>query len=195
MDQNNSKIPNFGDHSQDEQLKIRVEGVITHGHAPKRRVFLSYQQPGSTNTVVETIMRTIIDVCGGNLNKVPPIIFVQLDNTSSTNKNNIQVAVMAALVELGIVREVWLNFLPVGHTHEDIDQMFSVISHAFDYNPPRSLPEMMEIIRGIGKEARTDSRELDLPPGVCKAELGRIEPFVLSTVPDYKVNSLTHSIC
>ena len=98
--------------------------------------------------------------CGGDLNKVPPILFVQLDNTSSTNKNNMQVAAMAALVELGIVREVWVNFLPKGHTHEDIDQMFSVISHAFDYNPPRSLPEMMEIIRNIGKDARADSGEL-----------------------------------
>jgi hypothetical protein len=34
----------------------------------------------------------------------------------------------ALLVELKIVKKITVNFLPVGHTHEDVDQMFSRIS-------------------------------------------------------------------
>jgi hypothetical protein len=37
---------------------------------------------------------------------------------------------LAMLVERGIFKEIEVNFLPVGHTHEDIDTVFSLISQA-----------------------------------------------------------------
>jgi len=36
-----------------------------------------------------------------------------------------------------------MSFLPVGHTHEDIDQMFSRFSHKLKINPPRTIPELI----------------------------------------------------
>jgi hypothetical protein len=50
-----------------------------------------------------------------------------MDNTNSDNKTWISLAMAAALVEAGIFESVEFGFLPVGHTHEDIDQSFSVI--------------------------------------------------------------------
>ena len=38
------------------------------------------------------------------------------------------IAYLAYLVQTGVVQEAYLNFLPVGHTHEDIDQVFSRVS-------------------------------------------------------------------
>ena len=36
--------------------------------------------------------------------------------------------------------QVQLNFLPVGHTHEDIDQMFSRISESIRQNGCETIP-------------------------------------------------------
>ena len=186
MDQDSGHIPNWGDADDSDQIGIKVNGTIAHGREESRRVFLSYNQPGNTNTVIETIIRTIVDLYGGELKKVPPILFLQLDNTSSTNKNNIQMVANAALVELGIFREVWISFLMVGHTHEDIDQMFSCLAHAFDARPPRSLREMCAIIRSIKPGGFCGSRET--VHGVCKETLGGIKPIILDKVVDYKVS-------
>lgn len=51
-----------------------------------------------------------------------------MDNTSKDNRNNIMWGFLGSLVELGLCKEVELSFLPVGHTHEDIDAFFSRIA-------------------------------------------------------------------
>ena len=61
----------------------------------------------------------------------PTHLNVQLDNASD-NKSKAHLAFFAHLVEAGLFESVSLNYLLTGHTHEDIDQMFSVISHHFD---------------------------------------------------------------
>ncbi len=187
MDQCTGHVPNWGDNEDCPTMGIKIEGTICHGRSPARRVFLSFNQPGNTNTVLDTILLTIADIFEGDFSKVPPIFFLQLDNTSSTNKNNIQIAFNAALVELGIFKEVWLSFLPVGHTHEDIDQMFSCIAHAFGARPPRSLREMMIIIAGIGSDSPCGVKDTDY--GKAKP-LGRIKPILLKQVVDYKVQHI-----
>jgi len=65
-------------------------------------------------------------------NGLPPKLMVQMDNASD-NKAKVVMAFAAQLVEAGIFEEIELNFLIVGHTHEDIDQYFSVISRYFKH--------------------------------------------------------------
>ena len=50
-----------------------------------------------------------------------------MDNCSE-NKNKIVFGFLSDLVSKGVFSEVYVGFLMVGHTHEDIDQFFSVIS-------------------------------------------------------------------
>ena len=57
--------------------------------------------------------------------KLPPVLYLQLDNTSKQCKSKYVLGYLACLVQWGIFERVVLSFLPVGHTHEDIDQMFS----------------------------------------------------------------------
>ena len=77
-----------------------------------------------------------------------PVLYLQLDNTARENKNQYVMAFLAYLVQAGIFSEVsiakiniiksmnsillyfqiYLSFLMVGHTHEDIDQVFSRVS-------------------------------------------------------------------
>ncbi|CAM9534541.1 unnamed protein product [Pylaiella littoralis] len=52
-------------------------------------------------------------------------VFIQVDNTVSENKNNHLLGFLAAMVARGAVRTVTLCFMLVGHTHIQIDQVFS----------------------------------------------------------------------
>ena len=44
------------------------------------------------------------------------------------NKNRYLFAYLKSLVDCGIFEHIYLNFLPVGHTHCDIDQLFSRVA-------------------------------------------------------------------
>jgi hypothetical protein len=55
---------------------------------------------------------------------LPPILNLQLDNACSDNKNRYTFCFFLLLVAKGVFREVYVNFMLVGHTHEDIDALF-----------------------------------------------------------------------
>jgi hypothetical protein len=55
---------------------------------------------------------------------LPPILNVQMDNAARDNKNRFVFCFWSLLVAKGIFREVYVNFMLVGHTHDDIDALF-----------------------------------------------------------------------
>ena len=55
---------------------------------------------------------------------LPPILNVQMDNATGNNKNKYVFAYWSLLVAKRIFREVYVNFMIVGHTHDDIDALF-----------------------------------------------------------------------
>ena len=61
--------------------------------------------------------------------KFPEVLYMQADNASD-NKNLAMYAVCEVLRDLGIFRKVKYSFLPVGHTHEDVDASFGCLSRA-----------------------------------------------------------------
>src|SRR5690606_36211474 len=81
---------------------------------------------GGANLIVECLRRVFNDL-HQEFQKLPPVLYVQFDNCSE-NKNRTVFAYLAHLVELNIFQKVKAGFLAVGHTHEDIDAYFSVIS-------------------------------------------------------------------
>ena len=44
------------------------------------------------------------------------------------NKNRYLFAFLKSLIDCGMFQHIYVNFLPVGHTHCDIDQLFSRIA-------------------------------------------------------------------
>jgi hypothetical protein len=66
-----------------------------------------------------------------NDNKLPvannAVFYLQVDNCGE-NKNRILFSFLTHLVRTGTFQKVKVGFLMVGHTHEDIDQFFSVIA-------------------------------------------------------------------
>jgi hypothetical protein len=69
-----------------------------------------------TCTILSNYLATL-----GDLSK--KTVFLQLDNCSGENKNWLVLQFLSMLVELGRVKAFHVNFLPVGHTHIDIDQV------------------------------------------------------------------------
>ena len=53
-----------------------------------------------------------------------PILNVQMDNVTGDNKNRFVFYFWSLLVANGIFREVYVNFMLVRHTHDDIDALF-----------------------------------------------------------------------
>jgi hypothetical protein len=58
----------------------------------------------------------------------PAHLWIQADNCGGDNKNHAVLAFCGFLVGRGVFKTAQLNHLVVGHTHEDIDAFFAVIS-------------------------------------------------------------------
>jgi hypothetical protein len=58
-------------------------------------------------------------------------VFIQLDNTVKQCKSQYMMGFAGMLLLSSAIRTIVISFLPVGHTHEDIDQLFSRISEYF----------------------------------------------------------------
>ena len=77
---------------------------------------------------------------------LPPILQIQAYNYTCENKNVYMFALCAALVGLGYFKEVQLCFFIVGHTHEDIDQRFSIILNTLKRTSIDSLKELLQLV-------------------------------------------------
>ncbi len=82
------------------------------------------------------------------LTAMPPALLLHLDNCGRENKNHTVLAVLGALVEMGLFREIYLTFLPVGHTHAKVDQRFSRISVKLRPLDLPTLPDMQAKVSG-----------------------------------------------
>ena len=98
--------------------------------------------------------------------QLPPILQMQLDNAAGDNKNRYVFAFFSLLVHLGIFREVYVNFLLVGHTHEDIDAMFGRWSTKLKSNNYPTIPLLMK--------------------SFMDAEEKPVIPHLIEEVPDFK---------
>ena len=86
-----------------KKLDLHVMGVMCHGKTAPRVFIHDSSVPGGPNLTIECIWKTIQDVGEG---KLPPILYIQLDNTSSDNKNHHVLEFASWLVENGYFEKV-----------------------------------------------------------------------------------------
>lgn len=112
-----------------ECLSQHLLGVIVHSR-PNRSFLYTVNDSirGDANLNVEGLRRTLASMYSET--PMPRTLYVQGDNASD-NKGWTVIVFLAMLVFHGYTKEAFLSFLIVGHTHEDIDQLFSVISRYF----------------------------------------------------------------
>ena len=100
------------------KLPLHLMGVIVHGVGNYGFTYLPNIK-GGNNVTIEVLHRVLTDL-KKDRGFLPPVLYLQLDNTSKQNKGRFLLGYLAFLVELGVFEQVQLSFLPVGHTHEDI---------------------------------------------------------------------------
>lgn len=108
------------------KMRMHIMGVISHGRQSYLYTCPSHIAQGN-NVTIQAIKEVLVDTRNKE-GRLPPVLHVQLDNTTKQCKGKFLMAYLADLVDKGVFREVHVGFLPVGHTHEDIDQLFSRIS-------------------------------------------------------------------
>ena len=79
---------------------------------------------------------------------MPKHLVIQSDNTTAQAKNSLASLFLAFLVAKGHFATATLNFLTVGHTHEDVDRMFALILllvlRPLSWETPMELNELIE---------------------------------------------------
>ena len=135
MDQSKTYLPVVLRRAKNDSvdfLKQKLMGVLVHGHGAYVYVLHPPVKSGA-NFTLECIWRTLMKLDHKyKVEKVPwpRTLMLQLDNASDNKAYSI-LTFCSYLVECGVFGEIKLSYLIVGHTHEDIDQFFSVISQHF----------------------------------------------------------------
>ena len=117
-DQSDHQCPHWCERSHASaaitRQKLYLYGCISHGRKAYVYTVPDHVKQGH-DTTIEVIWRVLNDVLLKE-GKIPPILLVQLDNTSKQNKGRFLFAFLGLLVYYGVVRKVVVSFLPVGHT-------------------------------------------------------------------------------
>jgi hypothetical protein len=165
MDQNTTMVPKMRQtvkNIESRFVKTHLCGVLVHGIGLYANIWIDAHHKHDSNQVITSVMHVIVDVRRRN-GRLPPILRIQADNCTRENKNIYMFTLCAALVGLGYFQEVQLCFLIVGHTHEDIDQRFSIISNTLKRTNIDSVKELLELVqRGTSyTEAFVSTRHLE----------------------------------
>lgn len=128
IDKDKSSLPTVNAKTSGQQKLhnwgVHATGVIVHGPKGFTKVYTWYDEfPHDANVTVECLLRTLEHYRALN-GRLPPKLYIQFDNAKN-NKCNAIVKLLALLVELGVFEKIKLCFLLVGHTHNDVDQLFS----------------------------------------------------------------------
>ena len=118
--------PKAAEEELKEAVKLHVVGLIFHGTPDT--VHLFYAGPhlaGNSNLNIECIYRSILHDYG--VKGMLSIFHCQFDNASD-NKSRWCLGFFAWLIKRGYIREARISMMMVGHTHEDIDAIFQLIS-------------------------------------------------------------------
>ena len=129
-------------------VKTHLCGVLVHGLALYCHIWLDTHHKHDSNQDITSIICVLGNV-RSRRDTLPLTLRIRADNCSRENKNKYMFRFCATLVALGHFREVQLSFLIVGHTHEDIDQRFSIILRALKRQDTLSLKQMLAC-RGSG---------------------------------------------
>jgi hypothetical protein len=157
MDHSKTDLPQFPLAGKDLEHSTRLITHMTGVHVPgwKRRTTMCYtwndQFPTSSDAVI-TIIQLVLCECQKD-GPLPDNLYLHLDNCWRENKNKYVLGIAHMLVERGVFKKVKIAFLPVGHTHNIVDQMFSCFARALKKTMFTTIPELHEICRQSYKQS------------------------------------------
>ena len=155
MDHSKSDLPSFIGTPKDvescETLATHITGVYIPGW--KERPVSCYtwhdRFPTGSDSVITIIMMVLCAYSKDH--KLPPVLYLHMDNCWRENKNRFVLGIAHLLVQLGVFKSVNLCFLPVGHTHNIVDQVFSRFSIALSKVDVFTVEELHRVCRDAYK--------------------------------------------
>jgi hypothetical protein len=134
-------------HESQKALRVPVHlmGVLVHGeHVHAYTYFENFKQ--GNNVTIQAIHSALCSKMARD-GRLPSTFYLQLDNTSKQCKARFMIGWLGYLVYRGVFRHIVLSFLPVGHTHEDIDQVFSRLSVYLSCHDALNMEQLHKAIR------------------------------------------------
>lgn len=115
MDQKKTRLPHFRrtPKSVDDVcfIQMHVVGCLIFNGDLKSQVFLNYPNLHNDGNLIVTIIHRIIINWEGDL---PPVLYLQLDNTTRENKNNLLFAYLNLLVKKKYSKRLRSGFFLLG---------------------------------------------------------------------------------
>ncbi len=131
-----------------QALRVKLIGILEHAAENKLRLLtMTDEHKSGANHIIESIHRYLMDRSLSSA--VPPTMYVQVDNCTRENKNRFFLSYMESLVRWKVFKVIEVSFLPIGHTHEDIDQAFSTTSNRLRQRDAITLPDMLCELRQV----------------------------------------------
>lgn len=173
MDQAKTNIPNELSKAKGDDvgmpLTAKLMGAVAYGHGWWGHWSFP-EWAASSNVTLTALCRMFRDIAGRDPSNsevpvcsaaLPRRLHLQMDNTAKDNKNHYLLGFCGMLLAEGVFDEVRVFFLPVGHTHSEIDQTFSLVSKALLREGAYSLPDLMSVAQGAWnghKQVGTDRK-------------------------------------
>ena len=103
---------------------VYSEGYCTNLYLASERI--NHGTDGFLEILCSTI-ECVRLICAQRGDDMPEHLVIQTDNTVSQSKNSFAHLFQALLVSRLLFKTVTMNYFMVGHTHEDIDQLFALV--------------------------------------------------------------------
>lgn len=136
------------------KLAVSAVGTINHSTQTRDYMFFLDEYKKNANLILSCFYIHLIEHFTST-GKHPPILWLQADNCFKENKNRWMLAFCCWLIHIGWFREIMISMLPPGHTHIDIDQMFSTFSRWLDIHSVEFLEDLVEAINKSYKKETT----------------------------------------
>lgn len=149
MDQDKSNVPRSSTNAKEikavEPYPFSIVGVMVHGFEYRSYV-VKPTWKHDTNLTIHLLMKTLVRVLE-TTGRLPPILYLQMDNCWRENKNQYLMTFLSLLLKLKVFVKIKLNFDLVGHTHEDIDQMFKVLNEYLKRGDIPTFERLLELVQ------------------------------------------------
>ena len=124
------------------QIKVHIIGIVFHAtNEMKLIAWMDYFPYG--NCILSALYYCLKGKCTEKTTR-PSKLYLQMDNCSSQNKNQYMMGFLGELVKKNWFKEVQASFLLVGHTHTDIDRIFSIITNRLNDENVFTIPQLLK---------------------------------------------------
>jgi hypothetical protein len=107
-----------------KEVIINEKLSVTDAHDVGAKLYCTFNNVKKTaDLVIYTLLLHIQNWQTRHKGKLPEVLYLQIDG-GCENANQYLIAICELMVSKRMVREIHLNRLPRGHTHEDIDGVF-----------------------------------------------------------------------